>query len=103
MSQKISQKNPRTPVIIKDIRQPHKIATKDTNGTEIAAPMEDPALNIPTANALSFSGNHSLIDLIPAGKFPDSVTPRKNRATENWVTELAKACNKLTRDHVPTE
>jgi hypothetical protein len=38
------------------------------------APMFEPLLKIPVANALSFFGNHSATVLMDAGKLPDSPT-----------------------------
>ena len=56
------------------------------------APIFDPLLKIPVANARSFLGNHSAVALIAAGKFPDSVIPKKTLAMLNPPTPVAKAC-----------
>ena len=50
------------------------------------APMFEPELKMPVANARSRRGNHSATVLIAAGKFPASPSPSANRATANPAT-----------------
>jgi hypothetical protein len=54
------------------------------------APIFDPELKIPVANALSFLGNHSAVALIAAGKLPASVMPKKILAILKPPTPVAK-------------
>ena len=56
------------------------------------APTFDPALNTPIASARSLAGNHSVTALTPAGKLPDSPTPRPKRAIANWLIEWTPPC-----------
>ena len=57
----------------------HGVGAVVGSGVTIA-PILEPALNTPVANARSFFGNHSATVLIAAGKLPDSVRPRNARA-----------------------
>ena len=77
---------------MKAARHPQVSAIHGTTRGVTIAPMFEPALNIPVANARSRTGNHSATVLIDAGKFPDSPTPSAKRATPKPVTVRASAC-----------
>ena len=49
-----------------------------------------PELKMPTALARSFTGNHSVVALIAAGKLPDSPNPRNTRATQKPATDATR-------------
>ena len=50
-----------------------------------------PELKRPVASARSSEGNHSVVALMAAGKFPDSPRPSIKRAMQNPATEKTKA------------
>src|SRR5215469_2952794 len=68
---------PSAPVPMNAIRQPKRIVSHGTISGAVIAPILLPELKRPVASARSFLGNHSAIDLIEAGKLPDSPTPRQ--------------------------
>src|SRR5947207_10152000 len=72
--------------------QPQVLASQGTNKGVTRAPTLVPELNRPVASARSFLGNHSPTDLIEAGKFPASASPRPNRAAQNPPTDRANPC-----------
>src|SRR6516165_5860048 len=58
-----------------------------TAGAEITAPTAVPAFTRPIAADRSFTGNHSAIALVAAGKPPPSPRPKKKRPTTNTATD----------------
>ena len=60
--------------------------------------MAVPALKMPTARARSFTGNHSLTALTPAGMLAASVTPSSARKNASCGSERARACSMLAID-----
>ena len=79
--------------------QPNFSAISGTVSGAMIAPILDPELKIPVANALSFLGNHSAVDLIAAGKLPASVTPRKTLVKLKPAVPVSKACNTAATLH----
>ena len=71
--------------------QPYVTVNQGTTAGATTAPIFAPELKIPVASARSFFGNHSAVALIAAGKFPDSLRPRKPRATPKPKTVVASA------------
>src|SRR5438309_4730738 len=61
-----------------------------TTGGARIAPTEDPLLKMPEARARSRSGNHSATTFTPAGQFPASPMPSRNREkrSEEHTSEL---------------
>jgi len=88
----MSQMNPSDPVAMNAAGHPNVTVSHGTTAGDATAPTFAPALNIPVASARSRLGNHSVIALIAAGKFPDSASPRKPRATPKPVTVRTNAC-----------
>src|SRR5262245_17192339 len=81
--QKISHAKPAAPAMTNAAFQPQVAAMNGTVAGANIAPTLAPELNRLVANARSLRGNHSATDLIAAGKFPASLTPRKMRADMN--------------------
>src|SRR6476469_707669 len=101
MNQNINHINPRRPVIIKAHCQPQLSAMNGTESGAAIAPMLEPELKMPVANALSFLGNHSATVLIAAGKFPASLTPKTERTTPKPKTPFAKAWQTAATLQIP--
>ncbi len=101
MNQSISQIKPTRPVMIKAHFQPQFSASGGMMKGTAIAPILEPELKIPVANALSFFGNHSAVALIAAGKFPDSVRPRKTLAIPKPNVPFAKAWQTAAILHKP--
>src|SRR5205814_3647439 len=96
-----SQINPMAPVKMKAHCHPQLSAIRGTVSGATIAPILEPELNIPVASALSFLGNHSAVAFIAAGKFPDSVIPRKERAIAKPKVPFAKAWHTAATLHRP--
>src|ERR1700728_3590066 len=60
-----------------------------------------PELKRPVASARSSVGNHSVVALMAAGKFPDSPRPSMMRATQNPATEKTRAWLMEASAHMP--
>jgi hypothetical protein len=63
------------------------------------APMAAPLLKMPHASARSCAGNHSVATLTPAGQFPASPTPSRNRNEARDQGPRANACRIPAVDH----
>ena len=87
----MSQTKPREPVAMKAQRQPQWTVIHGTTRGVTMAPMFEPALKIPVANARSFFGNHSATALILAGKTPASLNPSAERARTKPPNDPAMA------------
>src|ERR1700685_1321561 len=98
-SHAMSQINPRPPVSKKGAFQPKRSATNAMIGAAKMTPMVEPLLNMPEASARSRSGNHSATTLTPAGQFPASPMPSRNRNTPKLMAPLAKTCRIELMDH----
>src|SRR4029079_14751115 len=101
--QKTTHVRPATPVPMKAYSQPHRSAIMGTTHGATIAPMLEPALKTPVANARSFRGNHSATVLIAAGKFPDSPRPSANRAAANCPPVRANAWAAAANDQTISE
>jgi len=84
--------NPKDPVMMKAHRHPHASVMNGTDNGATIAPMLVPELKMPVASARSFLGNHSAVDLIAAGKLPDSVRPNAPRTQMKPNVVLTSAC-----------
>src|SRR5579859_1169373 len=91
MSQMTSQIKPIEPVVRKAACQPHFAVTKATSGGAMKNDAFAPELKMPVAKARSSEGNHSVVALIAAGKFPASPMPSIKRAMQKPATEKTKA------------
>ena len=94
---------PIAPVTINAACQPQAISMAGIARGATIAPTFVPEFNIPKANALSFLGNHSAIDLLAAGKLPASLIPRKPLQNPKPHTPLARACPIAAMLHKMTE
>src|SRR3954462_9571458 len=83
--------NPSAPVATNAARQPQVTAIHGTAMGAMIAPTLLPALNTPTASALSFFGNHSATVFNDAGKLADSPRPSSARIIPNAPTVVARA------------
>src|SRR5271156_6557860 len=86
MSQTTAQMIPMEPVQMKAACHPHLAATTAIRAGAIKADALEPELKSPVARARSSEGNHSVVALMAAGKFPDSPRPRKMRAMQKPAT-----------------
>ena len=81
-----SQISPIEPVQMKAACQPNRVVMAAIRIGATKAEALDPELKSPVAKARSSDGNHSVVALIAAGKFPDSPRPRKIRAMQKPAT-----------------
>ena len=72
---------------------PNDSAITATINGAVMAPIVEPELNTPVANALSRLGNHSAVVFTAAGKLPAYPIPRMARMTLKPNTVLTAACN----------
>src|SRR5271167_239604 len=86
MSQPTAQMSPMEPVQMKAACHPHLAATAAIRAGAMKADALEPELKRPVARARSSEGNHSVVALMAAGKFPDSPNPRKTRAMQKPMT-----------------
>ena len=63
------------------------------------APIAEPLLNRPDANARSRSGNHSATTFTPAGQLPASPIPSRKRNIPKLRAPLEKTCRIELMDH----
>src|ERR1700744_3437238 len=80
------QRRPMDPVVMKAACHPQCMVTAAMRTGAIKAEALEPELKRPVARARSSDGNHSVVALMAAGKFPDSPRPRKARATKKPKT-----------------
>src|SRR5271168_3917533 len=86
MSQTTAQTSPIEPVQMKAACHPQRAVTAAMRIGAMKAEALEPELKRPVARARSSEGNHSVVALMAAGKFPDSPRPRKIRAMQKPAT-----------------
>src|ERR1700722_14583066 len=79
MSQRTSHTRPMDPVQMNAACQPQRRVTAAMSMGAMKAEALEPELKMPMALARSSAGNHSVVALMAAGKFPDSPRPRRAR------------------------
>jgi hypothetical protein len=97
--QKNTHTMPAMPVAMNADCHPYWANKIGTRAGAMIAPMFEPELKMPVANARSLRGYHSATVLIAAGKLPDSPNPSANRAIAKPTTLSAKACAAAASDH----
>ena len=95
--------SPAMPVAMNADCQPYATNNIGTTAGARMAPMLEPELKIPVANARSLRGNHSATVLMAAGKLPDSPSPSAKRAITKPTTLSANACAAAANDHKISE
>src|ERR1700736_6765001 len=81
------------PVQIKAACHPQRSVTAAMRIGAMKAEALEPELKVPVARARSSEGNHSVVALMAAGKFPDSPRPSMARAMQKPTTEPTRACD----------
>src|ERR1700730_13991698 len=76
---KITQTNPREPVIMNETRHPSFNSNPATRGAENAGPAKLPALKMTGASPRAVAGNHWRITFPEVGNEAASPAPRANR------------------------
>src|SRR6185312_14994052 len=94
-----SQISPEAPTAKKAARHPKSRTIHATRGGANMAPIAEPLLNIPDASARSRSGNHSATTLTPAGQFPASPIPKRDRNRPSDHGPRESAWSSAAADH----
>ena len=95
-SQKPIHTQPRTPMIMKAISQPHARASNGIVAGAANAPTDAPLLKIEVEKARSFLGKYSAVTLMAAGKLPASPTAsirRHERKSQTLIVAMATAAS----------
>src|SRR5271163_4726660 len=90
MSQTTAQMSPMEPVQMKAACHPQRAATAAISTGAMKAEALEPELKRPVARARSSEGNHSVVALMAAGKFPDSPSPSRMRAMQKPTTLVTR-------------